>query len=447
MSILDELPDEVDRSLGPWHGDLDGMIERRVIRVVTVFNPMLYFLDGPVQRGVVYEAASEFERLLNLKLRRQRLKVDVILIPVPRDRLIPALLDGRADIAMANLTVTPERLEQIDFTQSSLSEVNEVLVTGRAAEPVRTLQDLAGRTLYLRRSSSYWSSVERLNRDLEARDKPPIRLMPSSEWVEDNGLIELVQSGALPMTVVDAHKARFWGQFFDSIEVREDLVLREGGEIAWAIRKDSPKLKEELNGFIRKHRKGTLFGNVIYKRYLEDNEWIENALDLEPLFRRYAEQYDLDWLLVAAQAYQESRMNQELTSRAGAVGVMQVLPATGREMGFKDLHDLESNVHAGVKYLRHLIDTYFPPTDLDARQSHLLALAAYNAGPTRLRRVRLETESKGLDPDVWFHNVEILAARHIGAQPVHYVRNITKYYLAYRLAEQRTELAAATAVP
>jgi membrane-bound lytic murein transglycosylase MltF len=443
----------MDRSLGPWHGDLDGMIERRVIRVVTVFNPMLYFLDGPAQRGVAYEAASKFGELLNRKLRRQRLKVDVILIPVPRDQLIPALLDGRADIAIANLTVTPERREQVDFTRSSLSEVSEVLVTGPAAGPVLTLDDLAGRTLHLRRSSSYWSSVERLNRDLELRGKPAIQLIPSSEWVEDSGLIELVQSGALPMTIVDAHKARFWGQFFDSIEVREDLVLREGGEIAWAIRKDSPKLKEELDGFIRRHRKGTLFGNVIYKRYLEDNEWIENALDpagqlkfegMEPLFRRYAEQYDLDWLLIAAQAYQESRLNQDLTSRAGAVGVMQVLPATGREMGFKDVNDLESNVHAGVKYLRHVIDTYFPLTELDARQAHLLALAAYNAGPTRLRRVRLKTEAKGLDPDVWFHNVEVLAARHIGAQPVHYVRNITKYYLAYRLAEQRAELADAT---
>jgi membrane-bound lytic murein transglycosylase MltF len=448
LSVLDELPEEIDRMLEPWQGDLDAMIERRVIRIVTVFNPMLYFLDGPRQRGAVYEAAAEFEKLLNRKLQRRRLKVNVILIPVTRDDLIRALVEGRGDIAAANLTITPERLEQVDFTQPVLRDVSEVLVTGPTAPGIDTLEELSGQELHLRRSSSYWSSVETLSRRLVDAGRSPVRMVSSSEWVEDNGLLELVNSGVLPMTVVDAHKARFWSQFFRQVEVREDLALRTGGEIAWAFRKNSPQLKQELDGFVRKHRKGTLFGNILFKRYLEENEWVHNALDpadqlrfndMSDLFRKYGEQYGLDWLLVAAQAYQESRLDQKLSSRAGAVGVMQVLPATARQMGINDLHDLESNVHAGVKYMHHLMETYFADMPLDPRQRELMALAAYNAGPGRIRRLRRLAESAGLDPDVWFQNVEVLAARHVGAEPVRYVSNITKYYLTYKLLAQRVE--------
>ena len=448
LSTLDDLPPELGTLLAPWRGDLDGMIERRLIRALTVFNPMVYFLDGPDQRGVVYEAMAEFEKTLNRKLNRRRLRVNVIMIPVARDELIPALLAGRGDVAAANLTITPERLALVDFSEPGLRDVREVVVTGPAASMIDSLDDLAGRELHLRRSSSYWSSIERFNATLHGVGRPPVRLVPTSEWVEDNGLLELVNTGALPMTVVDSHKARFWSQFFDRIQVREDLAVRTGGEIAWAFRKNSPALAEEINAFVRKHRKGTLFGNVLYKRYLQDTRWVRNALrpaeqlrfrEMADLFRSYAERYDLDWLLIAAQAYQESRLDQSQRSRAGAIGVMQLLPSTAREIGIGDIDDLENNIHAGVKYLRHVMDTYLDDDAIDPVQRQLLALAAYNAGPSRIRQLRRKAEAAGLDPDVWFQNVEVLAARHVGAEPVRYVGNIVKYYVAYRLLAQRIE--------
>jgi membrane-bound lytic murein transglycosylase MltF len=448
LSTLDDLPPELSALLAPWHGDLDGMIERRMIRVLTVFNPMIYFLDGGDQRGVVPEAMTEFEKTLNRKLNRRRLRVSVIMIPVARDELIPALLEGRGDVAAANLTITPERLALVDFSEPGLRDVHEVVVTGPAASTLDSLDDLAGRELHLRRSSSYWSSIERLNATLHGAGRPPVRLVPTSEWVEDNGLLELVNTGSLPMTVVDNHKARFWSQFFDRIQVREDLAVRTGGEIAWAFRKNSPAFAEEINAFVRKHRKGTLFGNVLYKRYLQDNRWVRNALhpeeqlrfrEMADLFRLYAERYDLDWLLIAAQAYQESRLDQSQRSRAGAVGVMQLLPSTAREIGIGGIDDVENNIHAGVKYLRHVMDTYLDDDAIDPVQRQLLALAAYNAGPSRIRQLRRKAGAAGLDPDVWFQNIEVLAARHIGAEPVRYVSNIMKYYVAYRLLAQQIE--------
>lgn len=162
LSILDDLPTEFDPLLKSWNGDLDGMIERRLVRVLTVFNPMLYFLDGADQRGVVYEAAIELEKTLNRRHGQRRLRISVMLIPVPRDALIPALLEGRGDIVAANLTITPERLKLVDFTEPGLRDVSEVVVTGPSAPPIETVEQLAGQELRLRRSSSYWASVEAL---------------------------------------------------------------------------------------------------------------------------------------------------------------------------------------------------------------------------------------------------------------------------------------------
>jgi membrane-bound lytic murein transglycosylase MltF len=278
---------------------------------------------------------------------------------------------------------------------------------------------------------------------LEGRGLEPVHTVEVDERYEDHDILEMVNAGLLPMTVVDRHKARFWDQFFDRIEVREDLLLREGGEIAWAIRKDSPRLAETLNAFVRDHRKGTLFGNVVFDRYLEQTHWVEQALDTEDrerfdrlagLFRKYAGEYDLDWLLVAAQAYQESGLDPDRRSRAGAIGVMQLRPAAAREVGIDDVRGIDDNIHAGVKYLRHVMDRYFDDESLDPFERQLFGLAAYNAGPSRIRALRGKTAEAGLDPDRWFGNVEVLAARHVGSEPVRYVGNITKYYLAFSLA-------------
>ncbi len=442
LSHLDELPPELEQLMEPWTGDLDGMVERRMIRFVTVHNPMLYHLNGPKQGGIVYEAAAEFEKTLNRELGRRRLKVNVVIVPCPRDQILHALMKGRGDIVAANLTITPERLEQVDFSTPVMSDVSEIVVSGSASPPLASLEDLAGRELHLRPSSSYWPSVQRLNETFRSAGKPPIRLSAVEPYLEDHDLLEMVNAGLLPFTIVDSHKARFWSRVFERIVVHPDLSVRTGGQIAWAFRKNSPQLREVVDKFVREHRKGTLFGNIVYKRYLEDTSWLRNVsegqgrdrlIEMSPLFRKYSERYGFDWRLVAAQAYQESALDQSRRSRAGAVGVMQLLPSTAAYVGVSDIDQLENNIHAGVKYLRYLVDRYFEDESLGLRDQHLLALAAYNAGPTRIKRLRGETARKGLDPNVWFDNVEVVVARNVGSETVRYVSNIIKYYVAYGL--------------
>ena len=203
-----------------------------------------------------------------------------------------------------------------------------------------------------------------------------------------------------------------------------------------------PQLKAALDDFAKRNKVGTSIGNQLLKRYLKDVKYVKNAAsaqerkkfqDLVAYFKKYGDQYDVDWVLMAAQGYQESQLDQSVKSHVGAIGVMQLMPATAKEMNVGDVTKTEANINAGIKYMRYMIDHYYgnePMTNLDKA---LFAFASYNAGPARVRKLRAEAKERGLDPNVWFHNVEYVAADRVGQETVTYVSNIYKYYIAYRL--------------
>lgn len=451
-------PEVVERVMQPWTGDFDGMAERRLVRVLLAYGRTSYFIDRGEQRGITYEAFKEFETYVNRREKKRTLQIEVVYIPVRRDQLLPHLVAGKGDIAAANLTITDRRRQQVDFAAPVLTGVSEVVVTGPVSPPGMKLEDLAGNEVVVRQSSSYFESLQALNASFRAAGRREMTLTPANENLEDEDLLEMVNAGLLPTTVVDSHLARLWSQVFDDINVHEALTVRTGGEIAWAIRKDSPQLQRVLNEFVQDHRKGTAFGNILFNRYLRSAKKARNAVAPEDLrrfrqtvdlFQKYAKQYDFDWLLVAAQAYQESRLDQSLRSPAGAVGVMQVLPRTAAAppINIRGVEQLENNIHAGVAYLRHLRDQYFNEPDIDPFNRQLLSFAAYNAGPARVAGLRKKAKAMGLDPNKWFQNVEIVAAREIGRETVDYVANILKYYVAYDRAMARGAQRAEAATP
>jgi membrane-bound lytic murein transglycosylase MltF len=431
-----------------WTGDLDGMIKRRRIRALVVYSKTFYFVDRGTQRGASYDAVRAFEDDLNRRLQTDHLKVHVIFVPVSRDELLPALVKGRGDIAVANLTITPERLQQVDFSEPLWRGIREILVTAPGPERLRSPQDLSGREVFVRQSSSYYESLVRLNGELEKIGRPPVRLRPAPEPLEDEDLLEMVNARLVDAVIVDSHKAAFWSQIFPDLVLHPEAAVREGGEIAWAFRKGSPKLAEAINRFVTTHRQGTAFGNEIFRRYLKSTKWVKTATSAEELakfrrtveiFRKYGDRYTLDWLLLAAQGYQESQLDQDKRSPAGAVGVMQLLPATGKQMAVGDIGQLEPNIHAGVKYLRWMTDRYFKDASMDPVNRALFAFASYNAGPAKVARLRKEAAASGLNPNVWFNHVETIAARQIGRETVQYVSNIFKYFVAYGLAMEEHE--------
>ena len=370
----------------PWSGDLEGITERRFLRILTVHNPLFFSFDGARKQGIVADLAKMFEAHLAKEIGRVR-SPTVIVIPVARDELIPGLIGGRGDLIMGNLTITTERQQQVDFGPATYPNVDELVITGPAVKDIDSFDDLVKTGLYIRRSSSYFEHLQALNAQRKKQGKKPIPVTEADENLEDYDLLDMVNAGVIKAIVVDSHKATFWEQVFDKIKVHRDLSVHSGNQIAWAIRKNSPALMKSITAFGKTVKKGSLLGNILLKRYLGNTQWLKNALDSKErkryeqtieIIKRYAGQYEFDWLVIAAQAYQESRFDQSKRSPAGAVGVMQLLPSTAADkaVGIPDVSTLENNVHAGVKYLNWLRQTYYTNEKISPLDRVLFSFAA-----------------------------------------------------------------------
>ena len=426
----------------PFTGDYDALVKRRAIRVGVTFNRTHYFIDKGQERGITYEALKQFENDLNTDLKTGNLKVHVVIVPMTRDQLYPALASGKVDMVAAMVTVRPELEKLVAFSEPTRTNVSEVVVTGPGAPPIATVDDLAGQEVFVRKGSIYDETLTRLSTDLKARGKPAVVIAEAPQVLEDDDVLEMVNAGLAPITVVDDYLAEFWSKVFTDIKVHRDIPVRSGGNLAVAFRKENPRLREIVNVWIRKHGKGDAFRNTIERRYLDGVKYAKNAaadaerkklLAVVELFKKYGAQYNLDYLLMAAQGYQESTLDQNVKSPVGAVGVMQVMPPTGKELKVGDISEIEPNIHAGVKYMRFMMDQYYKDEPMDDLNKGLMTFASYNAGPGRVRQLRREAEKRGLNPNVWFGNVERVASERIGRETVTYVSNIYKYYITYRL--------------
>ncbi|WP_168206373.1 lytic transglycosylase F [Labrenzia sp. PHM005] len=444
------LSDEFEQVLRqPFKGDFDEIVDRGFLRVLVPFSKTAYFIDGGVQRGTAVDLMTELGKFLDKKHGKKVRDGQLVMIPTPRADLFSDLEDGQGDIALGNLTVTPERLQLVDFSTPLFKGAKEVPLTAEGATDLTSPEALSGLSVHVRRSSSYFNSLLVLNERLEADGKPLVDIVPADENLEDEDLIELVKAGSIPMIIIDEHKADFWMQVIDGLQTHPDAAVRTDGNIAIAVRKNAPSLLKEINGFVKIVEKGTLLGNIILKRYFQDTKFLKNLNDgnrqeqllkIEALFKKYGQEYNIDWLLIAAQSYQESQFKQEVRSHAGAVGLMQIKPSTaaGNPINIKGVAaDADNNVHAGVKYLRYLADQYFADLEHDRPNQTFFALAAYNAGPSRFKKLRAEAEKSGYDPNKWFGNVEWIVSKRISREPVRYVGNIYKYYVVFAKELQR----------
>jgi membrane-bound lytic murein transglycosylase MltF len=436
-------------------GDLDGMVTRRLIRAGVTVNRTHYFIDRGTQRGAAYESLMNFEAALNARLKTGPLKLHVAVVPLPRDLLLPALAEGRIDLVVAGLTVTPERRTLVDFSNPTRTNVSEIVVTGPGVPTIASVDDLSNRVVFVRRSSSYYSSLVALNERLQAAGKAPVSIKAAPENLDDDDILEMVNAGLVPMTVVDDYLGDFWRQVFSGLSLHPSVAVRTGGVLAVAVRKNSPKLQTAINAWLQKYGESSAFQNVLRKRYLQSTNFVKNAASEEErrkfeamlgIFRKYGSRYQIDPVIMAAQGYQESRLDQKAKSHVGAIGVMQLMPATGQEQKVGDIRQTEPNIHAGIKYMRFMVDQYYKDEPMTPLDKWLMTFASYNAGPARIRLLRRETEKRGLDPNVWFGNVERVTSEKIGRETVEYVSNIYKYYIAYTLMLEQREAKQSAAV-
>jgi membrane-bound lytic murein transglycosylase MltF len=446
-SPYDALPAEARALLDtPFTGDFDAMVKRRLIRAGVVYNRTMYFIDKGVQRGLTYESVRLFEEQVNKRLKTGLLTVHVAVVPLARDQLFPALEAGKVDVVAAQLTVTPERQKMAAFSTPTRTGVSEVVVTAKDVAPVATADDLSGREVFVRASSSYYESLGALNESLTRRQMPPVIIKEAPEPLEDDDILEMVNAGLVDITVVDDFVAEFWSEVFPDLRVSPSAALRSNGTIAVGVRKNNPRLLQAVNTWVKEYGPRTAFGNMMERRYLDSTAYVRNAASeserrklsqLVAFFKTYASKYEVDYLLMAAQGYQESRLDHSARSRVGAIGVMQIMPATGKDLRVGDITQLEPNIHGGVKYFRFMMDEYFKDEPMDALNKGLMTFASYNAGPGRIRQLRREAAQRGLNPNLWFGNVERVVSERIGRETVQYVSNIYKYYIAYRLVAER----------
>jgi membrane-bound lytic murein transglycosylase MltF len=434
-------PASLARIEATFTGDLPEIEKRRLLRVLISYSRTNYFVDFGTQHGFEYDLLRKYGDYLNND-RKTGTTIEVVFIPVPLDRLLADLVSGRGDIAAGGLTITDERKKTVTFTDPYVPNVREVVVSGAGAPPISDLDQLAGARVWVRSGSSYGEHLRSLSAQLEKAGKEPIDVVDAPEYLATDDLLEMVNAGVVSFTVADEHVAKAWATVLPNIVVHDQVAVNTGGSIAWAVRPDNPKLAASLNGFVGTIKKGTLLGNIEFKRYFSDAKWITNPLsdsdrkrleEIRELFQKYGEMYGFDWLALAATGYQESGLDENRRNPSGAIGVMQIKPSTAADqnVGVTPIDTTENNIHAAAKYLAFLRDRYFSDPAIPDKARLSFTLAAYNAGPARVASLREEAAQKGYDPNLWFSNVETIAAARIGSETVTYVSNINKYYMAY----------------
>ncbi len=429
-------------------GDLDEMVKRGSIRALVLYSRSgFFYVDGRPQ-GIAYEALQYFQQFVNQKLHTGRHQVQVTFIPVRIDQLESYLTEGIGDLVAYPVVTTPERSQQVAFSVPIETGVKQILVTGKKFGLVSSLQDLSGKKVFVNPITTYYDNLQKVSDSLVKQGKAPILIEKADKNLTDEDLMEMVNAGILPATVTITARAELWAKVFHDITAHPDIAIADEQDLAWAMRKDNPKFKQLVDEFARTHAVGTSFGNTLVRRYLQSNQWITNPTDEEQIkkfkqvagfFKTYASEYGFDYLMVVAQGYQESQLNQAARSPGGAVGVMQVKPSTAAAppISIPDVMTAENNIHAGVKVLKTIADQYFSDPKIDAENRLLLTFAAYNCGPNRIADLRRRAPAQGLDPNKWFGNVELMVSQSVGQTTVDYVRNIYKYYIAYKLVVEQ----------
>src|SRR5688572_30049798 len=339
--------------LRPFTGDIDSLVKRRVVRIGVAFNRTFYFVDKGVPRGIAYEYGQLMEARLNKHFRTDNSnRIHVFFLPLPREMLLPALIEGKVDLVAAQIPVTPELQKHVAFSDPTRMNVKQILVTGPGVGTpvIRSIEDLSGREVFAREFGGYAQSLRALNEYLEGHGRPAAVIREAPPNLEDDDLLEMVNAGLIPAVVVDDYLAAFWKKVFRRLVVHDSITLHAGGNLAIATRKNNPHLLAALNTFMGKYGLGTAFGNRVNRDYLVNATYAKSATSVQErkkfvalvaLFRKYSTRYKIDFLLMAAQGYQESRLHQWARSPVGAIGIMQIMPETGRLLKVGDITQLD----------------------------------------------------------------------------------------------------------
>ena len=428
-----------------WSGSYSEMIGRGEIRMAVPYNRTIYINEKGVPRGLSVEVSKGFARWVNTKYAGQ-LKggsVSIKLVPTVAPELLNSLSSGRADIAIGDIGLyEPIPNSQQFIVNHASKEGQEVLLTGPGSPPLKKMADLSGQTVYGSRNTNFQKTFSALNKELKRNGKLLINLASPLGDLDDEDLLEMLNSGLISYVTVADWKFKLWQSIYKNITVHADLSVQDSGWVGWVVRSTNRDLNDDLIDFYESDdfvKSLSAFRQDDYKQHLKG---LKDPMDktvwtrfesMRPLFNRFGAQYKLSPLILASLGFQETLLNQSAVSAVGAIGVMQLMPATGMSLGVGDIHLLEPNLHGGADYMNQLISKYFPDVQFEGNNRSLFAVASYNIGPNNVAKARERAKDIGFDPNRWFGNVEFTATEHMGYEPMIYVRNVYKYYISYSL--------------
>ena len=431
-------------SFGRRTGDLDEMVKERRIRALVVINPIEFFYSHGKPKGITYEMVEQLQAHVNKELKTGT-AVKVTFIPLRPDELGTALQGGVGDVIAQGVVITPGRQRKFAFTTPTQTDVDHIIVTGKELVDAQSFDDLVGKDIYVNPLTAAYDKLTKINEERVRAGKLPLSVKAADRNLMEDDLVEMVNGGLIPATVAMRHRVSFWARVLPNIKLHPQMIVSNDGELAWVVRKNNPELKKLLDEFIQKHGEGTSLGNTLLRRYLQNTKWVKNSTSKQEMkkyseyveyFKKYASQYSFDYLMIMAQAYQESLLDQQKRNRSGAVGIMQVIPkyASAAPINVPDVSKADKNILAGVRMLNNILTNYFDDPAIDQVNRTLFTFASYNAGPSRIVRLRKHAAEQGLDSSKWFGNVELEVSKEIGEETTLYVDNIYKYYVAYKLA-------------
>jgi len=430
-----------------WTGDYDQLKGKGAIRVLVPLSNPFFFVDGFKKYGIIPQAISRFQNYLNSDAVASTGFTRVIIVPVSREGILDKLVAGYGDIAVANLTITEERLTKVAFANPVVEGVSEIIVAAGDSPTLSSINDLSGKKVYTRKSSSYYEHLLRLNRKFSSQGKQPVRIELLRDELEDDAVLAMVNEKILPYVVIDHRKIEWWRNNYTNVVSYPDIRIDENGKIAWALRKDSPQLLKLASGFSKLYR-ANLFDSSLIKKETEKEvvsvrcmkeQPLTKFLTYYPLFERVANEYELPPLLLAAIAFEMSGFDETKVDANGKKGMMQLAPFIAREMmvdfdGAEALDEVEFNLTATARYFAYLRENYFTDVADNSFTMMNFVVAAYLNGPEKISTMRFVTSHMGMNDSTWFGGVNVTVARLIGRETVRQVRNIVFSYIVYEMA-------------
>lgn len=388
--------------------------------------------------GVEYQRLRALEQQLNRDLAHSR-NVRIQLIPKAKGQLLEALRQGEGDVAVPGELFAAGSGRGLSQTLALRTDVPLVVVARKGNRVYSRLEDLSGRTLSLASGSAVSGSLEPLNQRLGDSHRALLAEQYVDESLAVEDVLEMINAGFYLLSAVELPIAQRWARIYPNLRVDSHMVLGRGNQ-HWYVRRGAVNLLARLDRFI-KHYESTDDRDVNLQRAYRRAYRLHNILGrvelqrlsrVRPVLERYAREYKLDWSLLAAIAYKESTLNPNARGAGGALGLMQVSPATARSMGISNATGLDANVLAAAKYLSHIRSRYFSSPRIPERERLGFMLAAYNMGPQRVEALRAEARRRGLDANRWFFQVERVALDQIGLGVASYVSAVNKYALVYQ---------------